>query len=175
MTLSSLPCPANVHGIRLARPADAAAICSIYNHYIATSHCTCEESPVTIEEMEKRIADVNAQLCWFVHEGPGEGIVGYAYATPWRTRSGYRYSVETTVYVRDGCAGRGIGTRLTLHLIDHLKARGVHALMAGIAQPNEASVALHQAAGYEKVAHFREVGFKFGRWIDVAYWERVLA
>lgn len=98
----------------------------------------------------------------------------YAYATPWRTRSGYRFSVETTVYVKDGCAGRGIGKGIYLQLVDQLRARGVHALMAGIAQPNEASVALHQQLGYEKVAHFREVGFKFGRWIDVGYWELVL-
>lgn len=169
------PRSASPSTIRAATTADAAAICAIYNHFIATAHYSFEEAPVALADMEKRIADISAQMCWFVHEDAADGVVGYAYATPWRTRSGYRFSAETTVYIKEGYAGRGIGAGLYETLIADLEARGVHAVIGGIAQPNEASVALHERMGYEKVAHFREVGFKFGRWIDVGYWERILA
>ncbi|HEV8248126.1 MAG TPA: GNAT family N-acetyltransferase, partial [Polyangiaceae bacterium] len=99
------------------------------------------------------------------------GIVGYAYATRWRTRPAYRFSTEITVYLDPECRRLGIGSRLYEELLAKLQARGVHAAMAGIALPNEASVALHEKFGFSKVAHFKEVGFKFNTWIDVGYWQ----
>ena len=102
-------------------------------------------------------------------------LMGYAYATPWRVRSAYRFSVESSVYVSPDHPRKGVGTRLYRQLIDELRARGLHMVIGGIAQPNEASVALHEAMGFKKVAHFSEVGMKFGRWIDVGYWELKLA
>jgi len=156
--------------IRPATPSDAAAIISIYNHYIATTTISFEENPVSEEEMAQRIKDVTANMPWYVEEQDGE-LVGYAYATPWRVRSAYRFSVESTVYVSPEHPRKGIGGRLYQVLIDDLRGRGIRVVLGGIAQPNAASVALHERIGFEKVAHFKDVGRKFEQWVDVGYWE----
>ena len=156
--------------IRPATAADAAAIINIYNHYIATTTISFEENPVSEKEMAQRIQDVTANMPWYVEEQDGE-VVGYAYATPWRVRSAYRFSVESTVYVSPEHPRKGIGARLYQVLIDDLRSRGIHVVLGGIAQPNAASVALHERFGFEKVAHFKDVGRKFEQWVDVAYWE----
>ncbi|MFZ6712536.1 arsinothricin resistance N-acetyltransferase ArsN1 family B [Undibacterium sp. TC9W] len=156
--------------IRTATAADAAAIINIYNHYIATTTISFEENPVTEQEMAQRIKDVSASLPWYVEEQDGV-VIGYAYATPWRARSAYRFSVESTVYVAASHAGQGIGKRLYQTLIADLRQRGIHVIIGGIAQPNAASVALHESLGFEKVAHFKDVGRKFEQWVDVGYWE----
>jgi len=160
--------------IRTAEARDAAAIAEIYNHYVTTSIITFEEEPVSAEDMTRRIGEVAAaSLPWLLAEESGR-TTGYAYATPWRSRSAYRFSAEVTVYTAPGNGGRGIGSRLYSQLLPVLEARNVHAVMGGIALPNEASVALHEKFGFRKVAHFAEVGFKFDRWIDVGYWQRTL-
>jgi L-amino acid N-acyltransferase YncA len=112
-------------------------------------------------------------LPWLVWEEE-DRVLGYCYAKPWRPRSAYRYSVECTVYVNIDSHGRGIGSALYRRLIAELQDRGFHAVIGGILVPNEASVALHEALGFEKVAHLREVGWKFGKWRDVGYWELLL-
>jgi phosphinothricin acetyltransferase len=160
--------------IRAATPDDAAAIAAIYNHYIATSTISFEEQAVTAAEMAQRIRDVSATLPWLVREDGGR-IAGYAYATKWRVRSAYRFAAETSVYVEHGRGGQGIGSALYTALLAELRARGIHMAIGGIAQPNPASVALHERLGFVKVAHFSEVGRKFDRWIDVGYWELKLA
>jgi phosphinothricin acetyltransferase len=114
-----------------------------------------------------------ASLPWLVAEEDGT-VVGYAYATKWRTRPAYRQSVEVTVYVASDRRRRGIGSVLYDSLLDELRDHGIHAAIGGIALPNPASVALQEKFGFEKVAHFAEVGFKFGKWIDVGYWQRIL-
>lgn len=160
--------------IRAALVSDAAAVSAIYNHYVAETAITFEEEPVSAAEMARRIEGVlSASLPWLVAE-EGADVVGYAYATHWRARPAYRYSVEITAYVARRHAGRGIGSRLYRQLFPILQARGVHAVMGGIALPNDASVAFHEKFGLRKVAHFEQVGFKFNRWIDVGYWQRVL-
>lgn len=159
--------------IRSATPDDAAAICAIYNPYIAQTTITFEEQPVSTEEMRTRIADVTSTLPWLAYEKEGT-IVGYAYATRWRPRAAYRFAVETTVYLSPECRRRGIGRQLYTELLDRLRTLGMHVAIGGIALPNEASVALHETLGFRKVAHFEHVGFKFGRWIDVGYWERLV-
>lgn len=156
--------------IRAATADDAAAIVAIYNHYIATTTISFEERPVAPDEMAGRIRDVTARLPWLVFEDDG-AVLGYAYATAWRVRSAYRFSAETSVYLAPGQGGRGIGTALYKALLARLREQGVHMAIGGIAQPNPASVALHESLGFEKVAHFKEVGRKFERWIDVGYWE----
>jgi len=157
--------------IRPARVGDAAAIAFIYNHYVRETVVTFEEEPVSEADMAERIAEVAAaSLPWLVAEQAGS-VVGYARATKWRPRSAYRYSVETTVYLAPAHLGNGIGTQLYRQLLEQLKQRGLHLAIGGVALPNAASVALHEKLGFRKVAHFGEVGFKFGRWIDVAYWE----
>ena len=160
--------------IRTATPADAAAIAAIYNHYVAETVVTFEEEPVSAEEIARRIDDVRAAaLPWLVAEEGGH-VVGYAYAVPWKPRSAYRFSVEITVYLARERTGRGAGSKLYGALFPLLEARGIHAVIGGIALPNDASVRLHEKFGLRKVAEFREVGFKLGRWIDVGYWERTL-
>jgi phosphinothricin acetyltransferase len=159
--------------LRLATPADAAAICAIYNHYVATTVISFEEQPVSVEDMQTRIRDVTASLPWLICEQEGR-IVGYAYATKWRVRPAYRRSVETSVYLDKDCRGKGLGRLLYTSLLARLTELGLHCAIGGITQPNEASVRLHESLGFTKVAHFREVGNKFGRWLDVAYWERLL-
>jgi phosphinothricin acetyltransferase len=107
---------------------------------------------------------------WLVAED--ERVLGFAYAGRWRGRCAYRFSAEITVYMDERATGRGLGSRLLTELFERLRAAGMHSVLAGIALPNEASVALHEKMGMEKVAHFGQVGFKLGRWIDVGYWQR---
>jgi L-amino acid N-acyltransferase YncA len=161
--------------IRDASVEDAETIASIYNHFVLTTSISFEEAEVPVTEMAGRIADVQAAgLPWLVAEQDGI-IAGYAYATKWRVRHAYRFSVESTVYLSPAQAGRGIGTALYQALLERLRAGGYHRAIGGIALPNPASIALHEKLGFEKVAQFREVGFKFDRWTDVGYWELALA
>ena len=158
--------------IRDATTADAEAIAAIYNHYVTETIVTFEETPVSAGEIARRIDNVAAaRLPWLVAENDGQ-IIGYAYSTPWRSRHGYRFAVEVTVYVADGKGGQGIGTRLYEQLFARLEAQKMKTAIGGIALPNDASVALHEKLGMQKVAHFEQVGIKFGRWIDVGYWQR---
>lgn len=159
--------------IRPATPGDAAALCAIYNHFVAGTVVTFEEEPVAEEEMARRVATVTAAWPWLVAEEEGR-VAGYAYATSWKARSAYRRTVESTVYVAPGQERRGLGRALYGALLDALRAQGVHAVLGGIALPNEASVGLHERLGFAKVGQLREVGWKLGRWVDVGYWERVL-
>jgi phosphinothricin acetyltransferase len=101
-------------------------------------------------------------------------MVGYAYAKPWRPRSAYRFSVETTIYIAPGYQRRGVGAALYRDLLAALRQLDVHAAVGGIALPNDASVALHERLGFKKVGQFVEIGFKLGRWVDVGYWELIL-
>lgn len=160
--------------IRPAHADDAKAIAAIYNPYILNTTISFEEEPVTDAAMAQRVADVQAGgLPWLVAEQDGK-LLGYAYATKWRVRHAYRFSVESSVYLAPEAARQGVGTALYTALLAQLAERGCHLVIGGIALPNEASVALHEKLGYEKVAHFREVGFKFGRWLDVGYWQVTL-
>ncbi len=164
--------------LREATSDDAAAIAAIYNHYVLESAISFEEEAVAAAAMAQRIADVQAAgLPWLVACGPGDDgvkILGYAYATKWRVRHAYRYSVETSVYLAPDAAGRGLGAALYAALLERLKQAGCHLAIGGIALPNPASIALHEKCGFEKVAHYKEVGFKFGAWRDVGYWQRLL-
>jgi phosphinothricin acetyltransferase len=160
--------------IRRVGARDAGQIRGIYNHYVERTVVSFEEEPVSVPEMERRIAAYTAAYPWLVFEERGE-ILGYCYASKWRDRSAYRRSVEVTVYVKEGHTGAGIGRELYAELLEILRDMGIHVVMAGITLPNEASVALHEAMGFEKVARLREIGLKFGRWIDVGFWEAVLS
>jgi L-amino acid N-acyltransferase YncA len=160
--------------VRDALPADAAQVAAIYDHYILTTWITFEESPVPAQEMARRMDEVRAaSLPWLVAEREGR-VVGYVYATKWKGRCAYRHSVESTVYLAPTAVGCGLGTVLMTALLERLRAAPLHVVIAGIALPNAASVALHERLGFKRVATFAEVGFKFGRWIDVAYWQAFL-
>ena len=161
--------------IRPATSGDANRICAIYNHYIATTTISFEEEPVNAAEMARRIDDVlAARLPWLVMLD-GDTLIGYAYATKWRVRAAYRFAVESSVYFDPDYVGKGAGTMLYEALLAELRRRRLHLAIGGIAQPNEASVRLHERLGFQKVAHFSEVGLKFGRWIDVGYWQLKLS
>jgi phosphinothricin acetyltransferase len=160
--------------IRPATDADAPAIADIYNYYVAHSIVTFEEEPVAAEEIARRITAVQgAGLPWLVADVDGQ-IAGYAYATRWKERIGYRFSVETTIYLAQGLSGRGLGTKLYSELFRILEASGIKSAIGGIALPNAASVALHEKMGMKKVAEFERVGVKFGQWLNVGYWQRSL-
>lgn len=160
--------------VRLVDRADAESVAAIYSHYVANTVVTFEEEEISAAEMGRRIDEVrSSSLPWLVAEEAGR-ILGYAYATRWRARAAYRFSVEVTVYLDADHKGRGIGTKLYGELFPLLQARDIHAVIGGIALPNDASVALHEKFGMRKVAQFEEVGFKLGRWVDVGYWQRTL-
>lgn len=158
--------------IRPCQQQDVRSICDIYNHYVDNSIATFEEVHVTEQEMQRRISAGMESFPWLVCVVDDQ-VVGYAYASKWQGRSAYRYSAEVTVYVRHGEARRGYGRGLYAELLDRL-AGTYHAIIAGISLPNESSARLHETFGFEKVAHLREVGRKFGRWIDVGYWQKLM-
>ncbi len=157
--------------IRQCTPQDIPAICNIYNHYIAHTVITFEEAPVSVIEMQKRVDTHTQQFPWLVYEAEGK-ILGYAYASKWKDRSAYRHTAEVTVYLHPNHCGNGIGGQLYQALFAQLAALNVHVLLACIAIPNSASEKIHDQFGFRQVAHFREVGFKFGRWLDVGYWQK---
>jgi L-amino acid N-acyltransferase YncA len=159
--------------IREVNPADAAQIIEIYNYYILNTTVTFEEEAVTAAEMAGRIAEITEKFPWLVYESEGK-IIGYAYASAWKSRCAYKYSVETTVYLQHGLSGKGYGSELYAELLVRLQQSGLHGIIGGVALPNDGCIALHQKFGFEKVAQFREVGFKFNKWIDVTYWEKIL-
>jgi L-amino acid N-acyltransferase YncA len=155
------------------KPADVSALAAIYNHYVERTIVTFEEAVVPDEEMGRRVAKVvDAGLPWLVAERDGR-VVGSAYADRWKARSGYRHSVETSVYLAPDAIGAGIGTALCRDLFARLRASDTHAIISGIALPNPASVRLHEGLGMRRVATFSQVGFKLGRWIDVGYWQTI--
>lgn len=156
--------------LRPAQVQDAAAICEIYNHYVLHSGATFEEEAVCAEEMAGRIIRCLRAFIWLVAETDDE-LVGYAYATSWKPRSAYRNTVETAVYVAHDRVREGAGRLLLIELIRQLRERGLHCALAGICLPNDPSVALHEELGFRKVGELEEVGFKFGQWLNVGYWE----
>lgn len=160
--------------IRDATLADADAIAAIYTHYVLHTIVTFEEQAVSADVISGRIREVqDAGIPWLVWEEDGR-VLGYAYAGKWKGRCAYRHTLETSVYFAHDATGRGRGTKLYTALIEALRAQNYHALIGGISIPNPASIALHEKLGFQKIGHFREVGRKFNRWIDVGYWERVL-
>ena len=161
--------------VRSAQPSDAGRIAAIYSHYVAHTAITFEESEVTMAEMERRIREVLASALPFLVVESGGEVVGYAHASKWKGRCAYRFSVEVSVYIQHGVVGRGFGSALYQDLCPRLADKGFHALIGGIALPNDASIRLHEKFGFQQVARFPEVGFKFGRWVDVGYWQRTLS
>lgn len=159
--------------IRPVETRDLAALCAIYNPYVEDSIATFEEVAVTEADMAHRVAVVSRQFPWLVLEEEG-AVRGFAYANWWKARSAYRHTLETTIYLDRHWRGRGAGKRLYVALLDRLllgQEPEVRRLLACISLPNDASIALHESLGYRKIGHFSEVGYKFGRWIDVGYWE----
>ncbi|PHQ57526.1 MAG: phosphinothricin acetyltransferase [Lutibacter sp.] len=159
--------------IRSVKLEDAFKICEIYNHYVLNSVVTFEETPVEEGEMRKKIKALSSKLPWIVYED-GDQILGFAYASEWKSRSAYKHTTESTVYLKQGQSNKGLGSILYTALINQLIQHDFHAIIGGISLPNDASIALHEKFGFEKVAQFKDVGFKFGNWVDVGYWELII-
>ena len=159
--------------IRNVLPEDAKSISDLYNYYIQKSTSTFEEVVLDASEMEQRISN-HIPEHWLVFEQSSE-ILGFAFTKPWKERSAYRYTVEISVYIDPKHHRKGIAQSLYELLLDRLKVEGIHAVIAGITLPNPSSIDFHESMGFAKVAHFKETGFKFGRWIDVGYWEKTLS
>lgn len=168
--------------VRTADAGDAAAIATIYNHYIRDTVITFELDELSADDMAARVAKIHgAGLPWLVAEDDG-AVLGYAYAGPFRERAAYLHTLEASVYLDADVRGRGIGTALFAELFERLRAltpqqsphAPVHVVVGGVALPNEASVALHERFDMTHVGTFAEVGWKFDHWIDVGYWQVVL-
>ena len=154
-------------GIRPVRPSeDAPAITAIYNRYITRTTVSFETKPLSENSMLERIEAISSEFPYFVYEYDG-AVVGYCYAHLWKERAAYSKTLETTVYLAPEACGKGFGAELMHHLIEACRERGIHSLIACITAENSRSVAFHEALGFRKVSHFRQVGRKFGRWLDV--------
>jgi phosphinothricin acetyltransferase len=160
--------------IRIAREDDAAAIRAIYAPIVRDTAISFEDEPPSVAEMACRIRDTLVAYPYLVAEDGGR-LLGYVYASAHRARAAYRWSVDVTAYVAAGARRTGVGRALYRALLGVLTRQGFHSAYAGIALPNDASVALHEAVGFEPVGVYREVGFKHGRWHDVGWWRRALA
>ena len=161
--------------LREVRIEDAEQLTTIYNYYIRTSGVTFEEEPITSSEMRSRIEKIRfkGNFPFLIFEENGV-IMGYAYATTFRERVAYRFTVESTVYLAKEHFGKGIGRILYAALLDELKKGDYHSVIGVITLPNEPSVKLHESFGFKKVGHFSEVGYKFEQWMDVGFWELLL-
>lgn len=160
---------------RSVLPGDASAIAAIYNPFISDSVVTFEESLIDERVILERVDRVRSlNLPWLVAEDSLDRstILGYAYATPWRERRSYRFSCETAIYMLPVASGKGLGTRLYSTLLGQLQDAGMHVAVGGITLPNPASVRLHEKLGFQKVAHFQQVGWKFDQWLDVGFWQK---
>ena len=156
------------------RPAnsvrDADAISAIYAPFVTDTVVSFEDVPPTADELAARIERLTPAHPWLVAEDAGE-ILGYAYAYPHRERAAYRWATEVTVYVDPRHHRRGAGRALYGALFDALAERGYRIALAVIALPNDASVGLHEACGFKLVGVYRGIGFKFGKWWDVGWWQ----
>ena len=157
--------------IREAKESDAAALAEIYNFYIQNTVITFEEDDLDADEFIKRIRKVqSAGYSWLVAEEDGQ-VIGYAYSSKWNERSAYKNTAEVSIYLSEKAKSQGWGTKLYTELFSSLRKKSIHVVIGGITLPNPASVALHEKFGMEKVAHFKQVGYKFGQWLDVGYWQ----
>ena len=159
--------------IRLPEPRVIADITRIYNADVAQTTVTFETEPVSEVVMAERINTYSPHFPFFVYECDGE-VTGYCYVHPWKARAAYRFTLETTVYLAPGQQGKGIGVKLMSRLIEACRAGGYHALIACITAENESSMRFHERLGFRQVSLYKEVGQKFGRWLDVADMELLL-
>lgn len=160
--------------IRLAAPADGAALADIYRPAVTESVISFELEAPDAAEMARRVARIMERMPWLVCERDGE-VIGYAYASPHRERAAYQWSVDVSAYVHRDARRLGVGRALYTSLFAALVVQGYRNAYAGIALPNAASVGLHTAVGFTPVGVYREVGYKHGAWHDVAWFERALA
>ncbi|WP_207925845.1 arsinothricin resistance N-acetyltransferase ArsN1 family B [Actinocrispum wychmicini] len=159
--------------VRDASVDDAAACAAIYAPYVTDTAITFELDPPSPAEMAARINSVATTHAWLVLEDAGD-VVGYAYGGPFKARAAYRWSCEVSVYLQQGRRRAGGGRTLYTALFERLAERGFRTAVAGMTLPNDASVGLHKAMGFEPVGTYRRIGWKHNRWHDVAWAQRPL-
>ena len=159
--------------IRLADAADLPAILDISNHYALTSPANFAVEPEPLDAWRDSWERTHATHPWLV-AADGDMILGFAKAGPWKGRCAYDHAVETSVYLHHEHLGRGLGRRLYDRLFTIVEQQGYRVAIGGITLPNPASVALHEAMGMRCAATFERIGWKFGGWHDVGYWQRDL-
>jgi phosphinothricin acetyltransferase len=160
--------------IRLATEADLGAIRAIYNHYVAHSTCTYQIEADTPEERAAWFRDRDRARHPVTVAEAGGAVIAWASLSRWNARAGYALTAEASVYVRHDAQRRGLGRALLLDLIERGRAAGLRAIIGGASSDQAASLALQLALGFEVVGTFREVGRKFGRWLDVTYTQLLL-
>jgi L-amino acid N-acyltransferase YncA len=162
--------------IRPAETADLPAILDIYNEVIRTSTAVYADEPKSLEDRRAWFEDRRAQhYPVLVATGASDQVLGFSSFGDFRSWPGYRYTVEHMVHVHADARGKGLGTQLIEALFPYARDLGKHVMVAGVDADNAASIALHKKLGFEAVAHFREVGFKFGRWLDLVFLQRLIA
>jgi phosphinothricin acetyltransferase len=160
--------------VRAAELAYAQGLNDVYDHYVRTSHVTFDTEPISLDRRRAWLRERSRGRYRVLVAHDAERVRGFATSSPHRARSGYATTVETGVYMDPACTGRGVGSSLYAALFDALREQDLHRAIAGIALPNPASVALHGRFGFTQVARFTEQGRKFGRYWDVAWFERAL-
>ena len=161
--------------VRPAAEEDLEKVNDIYNRYVVETHFTFDFDPMTMEERREWFAQHRTTGRNRVLVGVSDGsVIGYASTSRFRSKPGYATSVESSIYVMPDQVGRGIGTRLYEELFKQVQGEDVHRAYAGIALPNQASIALHERFGFKRVAHFTEQGRKFDRYWDVGWYEKPL-
>lgn len=156
--------------VRLAEPSDAADIVSIYGPYCDSAIVSFEVVAPTLDQMRERISSVTAAYPWLVAETEGK-VVGYVYASRHHERAAYRWSVDVAVYIAPSRQRAGVGRVLYEALFTILRAQGFFKAFAGITLPNPASIGLHESLGFRPAGLLRGVGHKFGKWLDVGWWQ----
>jgi len=159
--------------LRVARVDDAAAVAALYRPYVASTPISLEVDPPDEDEMRRRIQATLTAYPWLVCAQRGE-VVGYAYGGQHGSRAGYRWSVDSSVYIHASFHRRGVGRALYTSLFRVLAAQGFVSLYAGVTLPNPGSVAIHESFGFRPVGIYRNAGFKAGTWYDVGWWQRAL-
>src|SRR5581483_11382628 len=158
--------------VRPATRADLPTILEIYNEAVLNTTASYDYEPHTLEQRAAWFDEhIQQDYPVFVAEEESGRVVGWSSLNTFRPRIGYRYTVEDSVYVAADRRGQGIGKRLLPPLIEAARAKGLHAIIAGIDAEGEASIRLHEAFGFQRVGHLKEAGYKFGRWLDVIYME----
>lgn len=158
-----------------ATAAHAAGITAVYNHVVQHTTAIWNDDTVDVRNRADWIAArQQADFPVLVAVDEAGAVMGYASYGPWRPHDGYRHTVEHSVHVREGLRGRGVGTMLLQAVIDRARAQGRHVMIAGVDAGNEASLRMHERLGFERTGVLREVGTKFGRWLDLAFLQLVL-
>ena len=156
--------------VRAVTIEDAKQLVDIYNYYVLNTIVTFDDVVFNVGAFKDKIETICRTYPFIVFE-ENNIVLGYAYANKWREKPAYKHTVESTVYLHYEAHGKQIGTKLYTELLKQLKEQNYHAVIGGLTLPNEASVKLHEKFGFKQVAHFKEVGLKFGKWLDVGFWQ----